>query len=145
MKSNLESLPSNIRKQRNMCRIYINVEKQRWCVDDELGTHPVAVVIGGHTWAVETPNFSVVYEVNFHPYTVEVENHQIRQITDRNGIPLDEFWVTRGSSNASHFLKTRMLDDGTVDRVTIHTPWNRQKYGSEEGRRGAQEKYTMGW
>lgn len=145
MKSNLESLPSNICEMRDMRRLYINVEKQRWCIDDELGTHPVAVVIGDYTWAVETPKFSVVYEVNFHPYTVEVDNHQIRQITDRNGDQLDEFWVTGGGSNAGHFFKSRMLENGTADRVTIFTPWDRQPYGSEEGRQTAQEKYTLGW
>uniref|UniRef100_A0AB39CCU0 Uncharacterized protein n=1 Tax=Pseudomonas phage RVTF4 TaxID=3236931 RepID=A0AB39CCU0_9VIRU len=143
-KSNLEHLPSNIREMREMVRIFAKPPTGEWFITEDGVDYPVSVVIGGPTWAVETPDFAVVFEANFVPYTVYVVNHKIDRITDHLGNPCDEYWLTIGGSYVQHFHKARM-HEGKVDRVCIAHRWDRQLYGSEEGRQGAQQKYTLGW
>ena len=128
----------------NVEQVRIFCEAGWWYVQEGDRSYPVRIAIGGYTWALETQNFSVVFEDNFVPYTIRVANHAITSIEDHLGNQLQEFWLSKGGSHIKHFFKLRS-HEGKVDRVCIDTPWDRQLYGSEESRQGAQVKYTIGW
>lgn len=144
MPSNLKALPDNIQENREMVRIYRSSLSGKWYVDEDDVPYPVSVALGGYTWAVETENFCVVFDVNFRPYSVYVTNHKIDRITDPFGNEQDEFYLTKGGDHIRQFWKSRAVGE-KIDRVCISHRWDRQLYGSEEGRQGAQVKYTLGW
>lgn len=144
MPSNLEAYPENIQDTKDLLRIYRSGISGRWFVDEDDSAYPVSVALGGYTWAVETENFSVVFDVNFRPYTVYVTNHKIDRITDPFGKELTEYYLVRGSDHIAQFWKTRLVGE-KIERENVGHRWDRQKYGSEEGRKSAQVKYTLGW